>query len=112
MSYQQGDEIHIDEDEASAGAKTGVMRWVLGISLFAAIALLSAIWMFGASTQDDSEDESSLSAKIAESEEDKGTDSIVADDFDTAEGADLDTVTGSAQPAGMADGAAEDEAAQ
>jgi len=45
---QEGDEVHVDETEASGGAAPQGVRYVLLISLFLAIVILSAIWMFGA----------------------------------------------------------------
>lgn len=47
---RQGDEVHIETDEARGGSSPNIVRWVLGISLFAAIALLSVIWIAGAAT--------------------------------------------------------------
>ena len=44
---RKGDEVHVETEEARGAESTGVMRWVLGISLLLAIGLLSAIWMFG-----------------------------------------------------------------
>ena len=35
--HKEGEEIHIDETDASGGTKTGHMRWVLGIGLFLAV---------------------------------------------------------------------------
>ncbi|QZH75539.1 MAG: hypothetical protein JY451_02690 [Erythrobacter sp.] len=55
MSYKEGDEIHIEDDEATAGSKEGVVRWVLLISLLAAILILSVIWIAGAWQSDNSE---------------------------------------------------------
>lgn len=52
MTYKEGEQIHIEDDEASAGQKTGVMRYVLLISLLAAIAVLSMVWISGAATSD------------------------------------------------------------
>ncbi len=66
MSYKKGDEIHIEDDDATAGSKTGHVRWILGISLFVAIALLSAIWIFGAWSQGDTEEEITQSAVLDE----------------------------------------------
>lgn len=43
-----GDEIHLNETEASGGSKEGVVRWVLGISLALAIIAMSAVWMIPA----------------------------------------------------------------
>lgn len=48
MSYEKNGEVHIEQVDAKGGTREGVVRWVLGISLFAAIVLLSAIWIFGA----------------------------------------------------------------
>lgn len=42
---KDGDEIHIDDMEASGGAKTGHMRWVLGIGLVLAIVVMSLVWI-------------------------------------------------------------------
>jgi len=47
---RQGDEVHFETDEARGASSPNIMRWVLGISLFAAIALLSVIWISGAAT--------------------------------------------------------------
>jgi hypothetical protein len=48
---RDGDEVQLTENEASAGVKTGAMRYVLAISLLVAILALSAIWIIGASTR-------------------------------------------------------------
>ncbi len=45
---RQGEEIHVTETEASGGSQPHIVRWVLAISLVLAVALLSAIWIFGA----------------------------------------------------------------
>ncbi len=45
---RQGDEIHITTDEARGGSTPHIVRYVLGISLFLAIAGLSAVWITGA----------------------------------------------------------------
>ena len=76
---RQGDELHIDTDEARAAATPNVVRWVLAISLLAAIVLLSAIWIFGAATGDHAEP--TVSATIAEQGEATGTDTdTIVDD--------------------------------
>ena len=46
--HKTGDEIHIDDTEASAGEKSGHMRLVLGIGLALAIAAMSAAWIIPA----------------------------------------------------------------
>ncbi len=55
MSYKEGEKIHIEDDDAMAGAKTGTVRWVLLISLLAAILILSVIWIAGAWLQNNEE---------------------------------------------------------
>lgn len=45
---RDGEEVHLSEREASGGEQPHIVRWVLGISLFLAIGLLSAIWITGA----------------------------------------------------------------
>ncbi len=44
---KHGDEIRETETEASGGAKLGVMRYVLGISILLAIIALTIIWVTG-----------------------------------------------------------------
>ena len=48
---RHGEETHFETDEARGASSPNIVRWVLGISLFAAIALLSVIWIAGAATQ-------------------------------------------------------------
>lgn len=48
--HKQGDEIHVDDTEASGGTKTGHMRWVLGTGLFLAVVAMSAVWIIPALT--------------------------------------------------------------
>ncbi len=45
---QHGNKVHLTTDEVRGAQTPGVMRWVLGVSLLLAIALLSAIWITGA----------------------------------------------------------------
>ena len=42
------DEVHLSECEACGGEQPHIVRWVLGISLVLATALLSAVWIIGA----------------------------------------------------------------
>jgi hypothetical protein len=44
---KHGEEIRETEIEASGGAKLGVMRYVLAISILLAIVALSIIWITG-----------------------------------------------------------------
>jgi hypothetical protein len=45
---RQGDEIHVQTDEARSGSTPHIVRYVLVIGLVLAIVALSAIWMTGA----------------------------------------------------------------
>jgi hypothetical protein len=46
--HKDGDQIDVTEEEASGGAKNQGVRYVLAISLFLAIIVLSLMWMTGA----------------------------------------------------------------
>ncbi len=50
---QQGNETHIETDEARGGTTKHGVRWVLAISLLAAIVLLSLTWITGTTVDDD-----------------------------------------------------------
>lgn len=91
---REGEEVHMDETEASAGSKEGVVRWVLIVGLFLAIALLTLIWVTGAAFQGDIEEEATVSGRIEAVEDDNDIDSIVGEDADAIEGADLVEDTG------------------
>ena len=73
-------EIHIEDDDARAARTNTGLRWVLAISLLLAVALLSAIWIFGALTQSEAEEEVSVSNELAQEEAGDETDSIVVED--------------------------------
>lgn len=77
------DETHIGTDEARGGSQEGVVRWVLIIGTLLAIVLLSIIWMTGAATQGDVEEEATASGRIDSMENDgAGTDGIVSGDLE------------------------------
>ena len=78
--HTEGEEVHVSETEASGGSKEGVVRWVLIIGTLLAILLLSAIWIFGAASQGDAEEEATVSGRIEAAEDGTGTDSIVGTD--------------------------------
>ncbi|MEC9067971.1 hypothetical protein [Pelagerythrobacter marinus] len=84
---RRGDEVHMNETEASGGSKEGVVRWVLIVGTFLAIAALTVIWVTGALTQGDVESEGNVSGRIEAQERDTDTDSIVDDRFEDIEGA-------------------------
>ncbi|MEZ5680570.1 MAG: hypothetical protein R3E14_04660 [Erythrobacter sp.] len=46
--YKQGDEVHVDETEASGGSKEGVVRWVLAGGLLLALILMTLVWIIPA----------------------------------------------------------------
>ena len=48
----EGNEIHADVDDARAASTPNVVRWVLLVSLVAAIVLLTAVWVIGAASSD------------------------------------------------------------
>lgn len=81
-----GDEPHFETDAARGASTPNIVRWILLVSLFAAIALLSIIWITGAATQ--SEEEGTVSHEVRNRVDVEDTDSIVgenADEFETAE---------------------------
>ena len=80
MSYNKGDEVHIEDDQAYAGEKSGHMRWVLGLSLLLVIALLGAIWIFGAFSQNEVESQANVTDREAAQNAGDGTDSIIMED--------------------------------
>jgi hypothetical protein len=44
---RQGDEVHLNETEATAGVKAQGVRYVLGISLLLVVIAMSAVWILG-----------------------------------------------------------------
>lgn len=77
----------IDETDAKAGSKEGVVRWVLGISLALAIVALTLIWVTGALTQGPVESQQNAERKMQAEREERGAnvssiDGVVADDPD------------------------------
>ncbi|MBM0169812.1 hypothetical protein [Altererythrobacter sp. C41] len=88
---RRGDEVHMNETEASGGSKEGVVRWVLIVGTFLAIAFLTIIWVTGALTQDEVESQATVEGRIEATQRDTGTDSIVddrVDEIDAPEGGD------------------------
>jgi len=83
---RQGDEAHFETDEARGASSPNIVRWILIVSLFAAIALLSIIWITGAATQ--SKDESTVKVDALGGERTaEGTDSIVGENADRLDAA-------------------------
>ena len=44
---RHGDEVHLNETEATGGVKAQGVRYVLGVSLLLIVIAMSAIWIFG-----------------------------------------------------------------
>ena len=87
--HNEGNEIHVDDTEASGGSKEGVVRWVLIGSTLLAIILMSLVWIIPAMTQGDIEEEVTMTGNIESMDGETGTDSIVgveaADDIEAGE---------------------------
>ena len=90
-----GNETHVTETEASGGSKEGVVRWVLIIGTLLAVILLSAIWMFGAASQNEVESEVNVSDRIQAQDDAAGIDGVTMDDADKMEGTANDTAADS-----------------
>lgn len=60
MTEDKNREVHLDEQDAAAGSKEGVVRWVLLISTLAAALILTIIWVTGAVMEDDTEEEATI----------------------------------------------------
>ncbi|QIG53692.1 hypothetical protein G6N82_05555 [Altererythrobacter sp. BO-6] len=50
MSYNNGDEIHIEDDDARAAVTNTGLRWVLAIGLLLAIIAMTLVWVIPALT--------------------------------------------------------------
>ena len=45
---RQGDEVHLNETEASGASRPHIVRYVLGFSLVLIVIAMSAVWILGA----------------------------------------------------------------
>jgi hypothetical protein len=61
---QRGDEVHTSSTEATGASREGVVRWVLIIGLLLVVVLLSAIWITGSLSQDESDSHQNVSREI------------------------------------------------
>jgi hypothetical protein len=50
IMHEENGHTHLNEEEASGGQKNTGMRYVLLISLFLAVVILSAVWLIPAMT--------------------------------------------------------------
>ncbi|KPF65635.1 hypothetical protein [Porphyrobacter sp. AAP60] len=80
-------QTRIDETDASAGSKSGTVRWVLGISLTLAIVALTIIWVTGALTQDDVESAGTATGRLEAQREQAAPDASSIDGVVTDQGA-------------------------
>jgi hypothetical protein len=48
---REGDEVHVNREEASGGVQPHIVRYVLGVSLLLVVLLMSAIWILGSVTR-------------------------------------------------------------
>lgn len=48
---RHGDEVHVSQEEASAGIRPHIVRYVLGVSLLLVVLLMSAVWIIGSVTR-------------------------------------------------------------
>jgi hypothetical protein len=88
---RQGDEVHLETDEARGASSPNIVRWVLAISLIAAIVLLSIVWMTGAATQGPAESEGTADGRerlLQEYGSRGGVLSSTADEIETPEAGD------------------------
>ncbi|HEY6816563.1 MAG TPA: hypothetical protein VI168_13560 [Croceibacterium sp.] len=79
---RQGDEVHFETDEARGATSPNIVRWILAIGLFAAIALLSVIWITGAATQGAVEGEGTAEGRERVSQEYGSRGGVLASDAD------------------------------
>lgn len=85
--HTEGEEIHIDETEATGASKEGVGRWVLLFGTLLAIVALSIIWIIPAMMAGDVEEEATMSGVLEADAPNEGnsTDSIVTERFEEVE---------------------------
>jgi len=60
---QEGEEAHFETDEARGGTTKHGVRWVLAISLIAAIVLLTLTWVTGTTVNEPEETVGAVSAE-------------------------------------------------
>lgn len=57
--------VHLNAEEASGASKEGVGRWVLLIGIVLAIGLLSVVWITGALSEGELEEEGDVAGMIS-----------------------------------------------
>jgi len=63
-------EIHIEDDDARAGATPGVMRYVLGFSLLLAIIAMTLVWIIPSLYEGDVEGARTATERVEEMQDD------------------------------------------
>ena len=93
---REGDEVHVETDEARGGSESNVVRYVLIISVVLAIVLLSIIWMTGALSQDDAESEIVQEETTLQQDAVGDTDGVLVNEAPTTDslGSETQTVDG------------------
>lgn len=81
-----GNKTEVTDVEARAGSKEGVVRWVLIIGTLLAVILLSAIWIFGAASQDPADSQINVSDRIQAEDQAAGIDGVTIDEADEVDG--------------------------
>jgi hypothetical protein len=71
---QRGDEVHTSSTEATGASREGVVRWVLGIGTFLAIAFLTIIWVTGAFTQGEGDRHQNVDREIQAQQAERAAD--------------------------------------
>jgi len=81
---RQGNEVHIDADEARAGSTPHTVRWILAAGLLLVIVFFAIIVMVGSATQSENEEHQTLRVQAQDQQTgDTDTDGIVSDRFDS-----------------------------
>ncbi len=79
--HKEGDEIHVEDVEATAATSNGHLRWILAIGLVLAIGLLTMIWVTGAVSVEEPEPVAKVSenapAEVTGTDEDLVTAEVV-----------------------------------
>ena len=90
---REGNEVHVDTDEARGGSESNVVRYVLIISVVLAIVVLSIIWTTGALSQGD--EESRIVQEETTMQEDSvgDTDGVLVDEASTTDDIGSETQT-------------------
>ena len=77
--HNEGESVHVSEEEASGGSKEGVVRWILIFGTILAIGALTIIWVTGAATNNTTADETYVSeSRKMQAEEGDSADTLIA----------------------------------